>query len=118
MTAIALESELVRTSFNPKTRTCYYPIRRNGQHWTVSIPLADLDKHSSKRQRRRDHLANALTIAMRGIPDPAQGNQVDPFKPVTWQDFDKVPFGAWYVNPADGKLQQKFENSSGPAKPK
>jgi hypothetical protein len=107
MTVIALETELVRTSFDPKTRKCYYTIRRNGQHWTVAIPLDDLDKHKANKQKRRNHLANALTVAMRGAPDPALGSKTDPFKPATWQDFDTVPVGAWYVNPADGKLQQK-----------
>lgn len=106
MAAVALETEVVGSRYDKTTRTCYYTIERNGSRWTVSLPIDQFAKHKSK-QLRRNYLANALTTAMRNPPDPPTGAVYDPHKPATWQEFDKLPTGAWYLNPADGKLQQK-----------
>lgn len=107
MTQIALETEIVGTRFDKKTRTGYYTIERDGRRWTVAVPVADLDKHKRNKQLRRNHLANALSRAMLGPPDPPAGTKADPHKPATWQDFDKLNAGVWYLNPSDGELQQK-----------
>jgi hypothetical protein len=68
MPAIALETEIVGSRFDPQTRTCYYTIERNGQRWTAAIPADAFSKHKTK-QAKRNHLATALTMAMRGAPD-------------------------------------------------
>ena len=107
MTQIALETEVVSTRYDKRTQTGYYTIERDGKRWTIAVPVADLDKHKKNKQLRRNHLANALVRAMSGPPDPAAGTKQDPFKPSNWDDFDKLKSGAWYVNPADGQLQQK-----------
>lgn len=104
---IALDSEVVSSRYDSKTRTCFYTIFREGKRWTVAIPLEHLDAHKANKQARRNHVGNRLTIAMRNPPDPPTGSKADPFKPATWQDFDNVPKGAWYINPADGVLAQK-----------
>ncbi len=107
MTAVALESEIVSSRYDATTRMCFYTIARNGQRWTAAVPLDHLDKHKGNRTLRRNHLANVLTNAMRGLPDGPAGTKADPFMPATWQDFDKVPIDMWYFNPSDGQFQQK-----------
>lgn len=69
MTVVALETEVVATRFDKKTRTCFYTIERDGKRWTVQIPMDEFEKHKRNKQLRRNHLANALTNAMRGKPD-------------------------------------------------
>jgi hypothetical protein len=104
---IALETELVASNYDPGTRTCSYTIARDGKRWTVKIPLADLDSYKANKQARRNHVSNLLEQAMRGPPDPPAGTKDDPFKPGTQGDFDAIPSGAWFVNPADEALHQK-----------
>jgi hypothetical protein len=59
----------VRSRHDIPTGYCFYTIESAGAKWTVSIPLADLNRHGEDIQARRDHLTNALEIAMRGEPD-------------------------------------------------
>lgn len=103
---INLETEVVASTFDPKTRQCAYTIKRNGKRWTVKLPIDDFAKQKTK-QAKRDHLARALQSAMNGNPDAPLGTKTDPYTPSTWPDFDTVPKGAWYLNPADGQLAQK-----------
>lgn len=106
---IALESEIVSTKYDPLKRICSYTLRRGGEQWTVNVPRDDLDKHKgpTAKQLRRRHVASALMSALQRAPDPHAGTKEDPHKPGTWQTFDQVPSGEWYVNAADGKLYQK-----------
>jgi len=106
---IALDSEVVASRFAPLEQACYYTIQRNGERWTVRVPLADLNKHKgpNHRQLRRVHVGTALQAAMRGQPDPHRGTKDDPHSPASTQDFANLKSGEWYRNPADGKLYQK-----------
>jgi len=104
---IHLEEEIVGSRFDPVTRTCHYTIARNGKRWTVAVPIDHLEAHKANKAARRNHLANVLQNAMNGPHDPPSGTKTDPHQPATWQDFDKVPDGHWFINPADGKLTQK-----------
>lgn len=104
---IAIESEIVASHFDPLEQVCYYTIQHNGERWTVKIPHSDLEKHKGNKQLRRNHVANALQSAMRGVPDPHFGTQADPHRPQHPQDFANLKSGEWYVNPADGKVFQK-----------
>lgn len=38
---------------------------------------------------------------------PGSGSEQDPYRPTTQAQFDNIPAGAVYVNPADGKLYRK-----------
>lgn len=107
MTVIALDSEVVASRYDPKTRTCFYTIERDGKRWTASVPLDHLETYKGNRQKRRDHVGRCLEQAMRGAPDLPAGTQRDPFRPQTAPDFAALKPGAWYVNPADGKTLQK-----------
>jgi hypothetical protein len=109
MTQIALETEVVSTRYDKRTQTGYYTIERDGKRWTIALPVNDFKKFkgATAKQLRRNHLANALLRAMSSPPDPPAGTKQDPFKPSNWDEFDKLKSDAWYVNPADGKLQQK-----------
>src|SRR6185312_4937082 len=110
MTAIALESEIIATRYDPKTRTCFYTIQRDGKRWTAAVPVDHLEKHKGNRQNRRNHVAAVITNAMRGPHDPpVVGTKDNPAKPATWQDFDALPRLTWFLNPSDGTLQQKTE---------
>ena len=104
---IALDTEIVETRYDPKTRTCFYTIERGGKRWTAAIHADKLHAQKQK-QLRRNYLANALEVAMRGPPDPPTGTKDNPFKPATWEDFGSVPEGSWFVNPADGKLHYVY----------
>lgn len=111
---VHLEGEVVASRFDPITRTCSYTITRDGKRWTVSVPLEHLDNAAKPhahapmaKQARRDHLANVLKNAMNGAPDAPAGTPDDPHQPATWQDFEKVPDGASFINPADGKILTK-----------
>ena len=66
-----LDTEIVATAYDPATDTCAYTIARNGQRWTVQVPMAQLESHGANKQARRAHLANVLTAAMQGLPDAA-----------------------------------------------
>ncbi len=68
-----LDSEIVATAYDPATDTCAYTLARNGQRWTVQVPLAQLEAHGANRDARRAHLANVLLAAMQGLPDDAVG---------------------------------------------
>ena len=71
--AINLDTE-VASSFDPVTRVCTYTIERNGQSWTVQIPLVDLERHGAlpgSIKKRREHLARLLEAKMNGPPDAA-----------------------------------------------
>lgn len=63
------ETEIVATRYDPKTRDCFYTIQRGDRRWTAKVPLADLDKLAGNKQKRRNHLATVLELAMRGEPD-------------------------------------------------
>ena len=69
MSFIALESEVVGTHYDPKTRICSYTILRDGKRWTAHVPLEALEKHKGNKKLRRDFIANALVAAMRGPAD-------------------------------------------------
>lgn len=66
---IALDSEVVTSRFDPKTRICSYTIQRGADRWTISLSLDELNKHKGNKQLRRNHIATALQNAMRGKPD-------------------------------------------------
>lgn len=104
---IALDSEIVASRYDRNTHVCYYTIERNGERYTVAIPLTSLSVHKGNKQKRRDHVARALENAIHGAPDPHAGTKDDPHKPVTAQDFAKIRSGEWYINPADGRPFQK-----------
>jgi hypothetical protein len=77
--SLNLDTEIVATAYDPATETCTYTIARNGQRWTVRVPMAQLEGHGANKEARRAHLANLLTAAMQGLPDdasdPGQGPQ-------------------------------------------
>jgi len=79
--SLNLDTEIVATAYDPATDTCAYTIARNGQRWTVEVPLVQLEGHGANKDARRAHLANLLTAAMQGLPDaasdPGQGSQGD-----------------------------------------
>jgi hypothetical protein len=74
---ISLESEIVRTRYDPKTRMCFYTIERDGKRWTVKIPMVHFEgmgytigsQHRPSIPQRREHVATMLVNAMRGKPD-------------------------------------------------
>ncbi len=68
-----LDSEIVATAYDPATDTCAYTLARNGQRWTVQVPLAQLEAHGANRDARRAHLANVLLAATQSPPDDAAG---------------------------------------------
>jgi hypothetical protein len=104
---IALESEIVMTAYDGKTRTCTYTIQRDGKRWTVKVPLAHLEAHKGHKPKRRHHVAKLLQGAMQGQHDQPAGIYTDPCRPQTAQDFANLKAGAWYLNPADDGLYQK-----------
>ncbi len=69
MAALNLDNEIVATSFDPKTGDCTYTLARDGKRWTVTIHHTQLDQHGANIQKRREHLARALTAAMMGPAD-------------------------------------------------
>lgn len=68
---ISPENEVIVSGFDPVTKLCTYTIERLGRQWTVTIPLADLEKHKANKGARRLHLAKMLENAMAG-PDDSQ----------------------------------------------
>ena len=104
---LALESEIIASAYDKTKRICSYTLQRGGERWTVNVPRDDLDKHKANKLGRRTHVANALLRAMQSAPDAHAGTPLDPHKPGTWQTFEQVPSGEWYVNAADGKTYQK-----------
>jgi hypothetical protein len=66
---IHLDSEVVATSFDPVTQTCSYTIQRGDDRWTVSVPLADLNKLGANKAAKHALIANKLNAAMLGAPD-------------------------------------------------
>lgn len=104
---IALDTEIVATRFDPKSRTCFYTIERGGKRWTATVPIDHLQAHKGNKQARRNHLAKVLEQAMAGQPDPPQGTPADPHRPSTWDEFDKVPHGENFLNPADHIVHPK-----------
>lgn len=74
---IALETEVIASSYDKRTRVHSYTIERLGRQWTVSIPESEFQKHGVlvgaqagvNKLRRRVHLASALSDAMQGPPD-------------------------------------------------
>ena len=106
---LALETEIVASSYDEKNRVCTYTIKRGDKRWTVEVPQAQLDAHTGPqhKQLKRNHLAAVLMQAMNGKPDPHAGTKDDPHRPTDWQDFEAVPQGEWYVNAADGEVQKK-----------
>ena len=61
---INIETEIVGSSYDPRTGTCSYTVRKDGKEVTVEIPVADLDRHGGNRRARQTHLANKLTEAL------------------------------------------------------
>lgn len=66
---IHLDTEIVATSFDPVTQTCFYTIERDGKRWTASVPLADLNKLGANKAAKHTLIANKLNVAMLGAPD-------------------------------------------------
>lgn len=69
---VALESEIVATRYDAKARQCFYTIERDGKRWTIALPREHFDKCGTKAGhliQRRNLLAAALEVAMRGKPD-------------------------------------------------
>lgn len=66
---IHLDTEVVSSRFDTVTQTCFYTIERDGQRWTASIPMADLNKHGANKIAKRNYLATVLNNAMQGEPD-------------------------------------------------
>jgi hypothetical protein len=67
---IHLDSEIVATGFDPLTQTCTYTIERDGKRWTATVALAEFNKLGANKVAKRNLVANALTSAMAGAPDP------------------------------------------------
>ncbi len=63
------ESEIVASRHDPVARVFHYTIERGGRRWTVAIPEDDLNRHKANKQARRNHLGNALNVAMMGKAD-------------------------------------------------
>jgi hypothetical protein len=73
MTAIVLNTELVSTRFDPNTRMNFYTVEKDGRRWTVAIHTDDFNRHGfgqGHKQRRQNHLTQALLAKMQGPPDP------------------------------------------------
>jgi hypothetical protein len=70
---INLETEIIASRYDPVARDCFYTVRRGALQWTVKIPLAELNKHAGHKIKRRTHVATAIEIAMRGVPDKLEG---------------------------------------------
>lgn len=126
-----LETEIVGSSHDRASRTFTYTLERNGKRWTVQIPRAHFESEPGRpaktTEMRRQHLASCLLDAMGGAEQarPAAANEtkaaptnVAPSgkagdtsnnlaRPATWNEFNALPAGAWFVNPADGKVQRK-----------
>ena len=70
---VALESEIISTKYDNRTRRCYYTIQRDGKCWTVSLSLDEMNKFKGANHKhlRRTHVATALKNAMNGKPDAA-----------------------------------------------
>lgn len=66
---INLETEVVSTSYNELTQECIYVVQKNGKQWTVRIPERDFNHHGPNNQKRREHLATVLELAMNGPED-------------------------------------------------
>jgi hypothetical protein len=66
-----LDSEIVATAYDPASGTCSYTLARDGRHWTVAVPLAQLEAQGASKEARRNHLANVLIAAMHGPSDGA-----------------------------------------------
>lgn len=64
---IDLEGELVRSSFDPKTRMCSYTFGRGGRQWTVRLHMDHFTPMN--KIERRQHLASLVENAMRGPDD-------------------------------------------------
>lgn len=70
---INLETEVVKSSFDPINRISTYTIQRDGKNYTAAVNLADLDKLGpagpATKAARRTFIANALNAALQGQPD-------------------------------------------------
>jgi hypothetical protein len=69
------EQHIVASRYDPLTGLCHYTVEHPGQtgRRTVSIPLADLDKHPAGVDGifpRRTHLLRCIAERMKGDPDP------------------------------------------------
>lgn len=65
---LALETQIVASSFNRLTRLHTYTVRWNGRNWTTSVPDDDFSRLPGKAQRRA-YLATRLSAAMQGPCD-------------------------------------------------
>jgi hypothetical protein len=75
---ISLEDHIVESRYDSLTGLCHYVVLHEGERYTVSVPLAELDKHPPAgrptdpgSRLRRAHLARLITERLKGEPDPA-----------------------------------------------
>lgn len=69
---LVLSTELSSSSYDPATGLCRYTATKNGKHWTIEIPIADLHKHGNgpgHKMKRQNHVATLLQQAMLGPSD-------------------------------------------------
>lgn len=75
MTVINLDDQIVASTYDKAARTCSYTYEHtDGSRYTVTVPLADLEKVGPMPQAkmaRRQHLAQrVLTHIQSNPPDP------------------------------------------------
>ena len=74
---INLETEVVRSTYDPTFRTHQYVVERDGKRWTVTVADDDFETYGSPigasaaivQNARRRHLAACLERAMDGPAD-------------------------------------------------
>lgn len=74
MKPINMDTEIVATMFNKVTNTVAYTVERDGERWTVNIPVKELDAIgpiSLTKKQRMDFVGRKLQQVMMGPGDPA-----------------------------------------------
>lgn len=66
---ICLENDVVSTKFDTQRQMNIYVVMKDGQQWTVEIPLSDLHPLAGNKAARRKMVETRLQGAMNGPSD-------------------------------------------------
>lgn len=76
MTTINPETQIVASSYDAQNRICSYTYQHSdGSRYTVSVPLADLEKFGmgvATRDQRRRHVAQKIVSHVQSNPPDGQ----------------------------------------------